>query len=483
MADTGADRDCGAAVSRNPATGALIERFAFLDAAALDATLERAWRAFLWWREQAADDRATVLRRFAAALRERQEEIAATITAEMGKILPESRAEVAKCASQAEWYAQHGPALLADEIAPVAEHEVRVSYLPTGLVLGVMPWNFPLWQAVRAAVPILLGGNGFLLKPAPNVMGCALMLAEAWDRAAEAGAAEAGGGEAGNTARGLFAVINVGNESIEQVIDDQRISGVTLTGSPRAGAAVAALAGRALKRSVLELGGSDPFIVLADADLDAAVAAGLRARFANCGQVCIAAKRFLLERSIAADFTERLVAGARALSVGDPRDPATAMGPMARGDLRDELHGQVRGSVERGARVALGGHAVDGAGNFYAPTVLEAVRPGMPAFDAETFGPVAALTVVADAEEAVVLANASAYGLGGSLWTADLSRAEALARRLQTGGVFVNAITASDPRWPIGGVRRSGYGRELWHFGVREFLNAQTVSIQPRHAR
>ncbi|WP_428395303.1 NAD-dependent succinate-semialdehyde dehydrogenase [Lichenicoccus sp.] len=453
------------AQSRNPATGAIIERFAFADTRATNDIMDAAQSGFEAWRAVPPADRAPVLQRFAANLRAQEHAIALTITAEMGKTLAESRAEVAKCASQADWYAERGPALLSDERAPVETHEVSVSYRPTGLVLGIMPWNFPLWQAVRAAVPILLGGNGFLLKPAPNVMRSALTLAACWN---EAGAPN-----------GLFAVLNIGHHDIERIIHDPRICGVTLTGSPRAGAAVASLAGAALKPSVLELGGSDPFIVLADADLDSAVAAGIASRFGNCGQVCIAAKRFLLERSIAGAFTERFIAAARALAVGDPTHPETRMGPMARADLRDELHRQVADSVHAGARLSLGGHAIEGPGNFYAPTVLERVRPGMVAFDAETFGPLAALTVVDDADEAVALANTSAYGLGGNLWTADLARARTMARALHTGGVFINGTTASDPRWPIGGVGRSGYGRELSHFGLRSFLNAQVVSVRP----
>ncbi len=466
MPDTGSRTGPLGAESRNPVTGDLIERFAFTDEAAMEAVLDASDWAFSSWRETRAADRAAVLARFAAVLRDRQETLAAIITAEMGKTLAEARGEVAKCATVAAWYAEHGVALLVDEAAPVDEAEAYVSYLPTGVILAIMPWNFPLWQALRAAVPILMGGNGFLLKPAPNVMRCSLMLQQAWEQA--------------GPPEGLFAVINADNDTVARIIGDRRISGVTLTGSPRAGAAIAALAGRALKRSVLELGGSDPFIVLADADLDAAVAAGIRARYGNCGQVCIAAKRFLLEAPIAQAFTERFVEAARALVVGDPMRPETLMGPMARHDLRAELHGQVRASIDQGARCLLGGLVPDGPGNFYAPTVLDQVGPGMVAFEAETFGPVAAISIVRDAEHAVALANASEFGLSGNLWTADLERARGLARRLQTGGVFINGFTASDPRVPIGGVRRSGYGRELSHFGIREFQNAQTVWV--RHA-
>lgn len=465
MPDAASKTGSPGAESRNPATGVLIERFAFMDHAAVEAALDASDRAFSSWRETPAGDRAAVLARFAAVLRDRQETLAATMTAEMGKTLAEARGEVAKCATVAEWYAEHGPALLVDEAAAVDEAQAYVSYLPTGVILAIMPWNFPLWQALRAAVPILMGGNGFLLKPAPNVMRCSLMLREAWEQA--------------GPPEGLFSIINADNDAVARIIDDRRITGVTLTGSPRAGAAIAALAGRALKRSVLELGGSDPFIVLADADLDAAVAAGIKARFTNCGQVCIAAKRFLLEAPIARAFTERFVEAARALVVGDPTQPEARMGPMARNDLRAELHGQVQASIGQGARCLLGGRIPDGAGNFYAATVLDGAAPGMTAFDAETFGPVAAISVARDAEHAVALANASEFGLSGNLWTADLDRARMLARRLQTGGVFINGFTASDPRVPIGGVRRSGYGRELSYFGTREFLNAQTVWIRP----
>ncbi|MGI4975543.1 MAG: NAD-dependent succinate-semialdehyde dehydrogenase [Janthinobacterium lividum] len=457
--------DAPGAVSRDPATGALIERFAFQGPGEIERLLAGAEAAFRVWRDMPVGARARVYARLAATLRARAEELAAAITREMGKVIAESRAEVEKCAATAEWFAAHGPAMLADEPVQVEGGDaVHVAWRPVGLVLGIMPWNFPLWQAVRAAVPVMLSGNGFVLKHAPNVMRCAFLLRDAW--------------EDSGLPRGLFAVLNADDDAVARVIGDPRIAGVTLTGSARAGAAVAALAGRALKKSVLELGGVDPFIVLADADLDAAVEAGIRARFGNAGQVCLAAKRFIVEAPVAEAFTERFVAAARRLRAGDPLDPATDMGPMAREDLRDGVHEQVTRSVAQGARLLLGGRAVEGPGWFYEPTVLGGVLPGMAAFEEEVFGPVAALVVARDAEDALGLANASEYGLSGSLWTADAALAGDMARRMETGGVFVNGASASNPRTPVGGVKRSGYGRELSHFGVREFANAQTVWVK-----
>ncbi len=450
--------------SRNPATGAVIARYPIDDAAATETRLGEAQAGFEIWRRTPVGERARMLARLSQRLLADIERLAALITSEMGKTIAEARAEVRKCATLAAWFAEHGPALIADERAPVDDAEVYVSYLPLGIVLGIMPWNFPLWQAMRAAVPILLAGNGFLLKHAPNVMGCAYALRQAFE---ESGAP-----------RGVLGVINIDAEAVEAVLADRRIAAVTLTGSVRAGAAVAAQAGRLIKKSLLELGGSDPYIVLADADLDRAVATAVTARFQNAGQVCLAAKRFILEAPIAERFTEAFVQAARGLVVGDPMREDTRIGPIAREDLREGLDRQVRRSIERGARLLLGGHALEGPGTFYAPTVLSQVRPGMAAFDEETFGPVAAMIVAEDADDAVSLANDSAFGLSGNLWTRDIGRGRELARRLETGGVFINGYTASDPRTPVGGVKQSGYGRELSHFGIREFVNAQTVWIK-----
>ncbi len=450
----------------NPATGEFIERFEFQSETAVENMLMAASDGFGRWRKTPMNERAAILRRMAEALRANAQPFAETITREMGKILPESKAEVEKCAVECEWYAEHGPGMIADEPTGINGSTAYISYLPIGPILAIMPWNFPFWQPMRAAVPLLLGGNTVVLKPAPNVMRCGLNLQLAWQ---ESGLPD-----------GVFTVLNAANEHIEQVIADRRIAAVTVTGSPRAGAAVAAAAGRALKKSVLELGGSDPFIVLADADLPRAVEQGIKARFSNAGQVCICAKRFILEESIANEFTERFAEAARELTVGNPLDQTTKLGPIARHDLREALHQQVESTVAAGATVLTGGHKVSGSGFFYAPTVLTDVQPGMSAFDEETFGPVAAMTVARDAEHAVELANNSVYGLSGNLWSRDEARARELARRLDTGGVFINGFSASDPRVPIGGVKHSGYGRELSYFGLREFLNAQTVWLNRR---
>lgn len=449
------------AISRDPATGQEIARHPFVTPAELDALLERSQAGFAAWSTTAPEQRAEVLRAMARVLRRDREPLAALATAEMGKVMAESLAEIEKCAVLCDWYADNGVQWLRDEPTLVPDSKAYVSFLPLGTVLGIMPWNFPYWQVMRAAVPILLGGNGFLLKPAENIVGTAQLLDAAWR---EAGVPD-----------GAFIAANISREGTRRAMADDRIAAVTLTGSVAAGRSVAAQAGQALKKVVLELGGSDPFIVLADADLEQAVDAAVASRFQNAGQVCIAGKRTIVEAPIydrfVALFTERV----KALTVGDGRDPASRIGPMARQDLLDQLDGQVQATVAAGARLLAGGHQLDRAGAFYAPTVLADVTPGMQAFDTETFGPVASITRARDADHAVALANQSDFGLSGNLWTGDAERARVLARRLQTGGVFINGFSASDPRVPIGGIKQSGFGRELSHFGIREFLNAQTV--------
>jgi succinate-semialdehyde dehydrogenase len=449
------------ATSRNPATGEFIADYPFQTPDEVEAMLQQNTAAFRQWRDTSVDERVATYRRFASILRSESDTLAGLITAEMGKTIREARAEVEKSASTIEWIAENGPALLADEHVEVDDADVYVSYLPIGTVLGVMPWNLPIWQVIRAAGPIMFSGNGFILKHAPNVMGSAYALQAAYEDA--------------GFPKGLFANLNADNDTTAGVIEDPRVAAVTLTGSTRAGSAVAGTAGRALKKSLLELGGSDAFIVLADADIDAAVEAGIKARFSNTGQVCLAAKRFLLEEPIAEEFLAKFVAAARALTIGDPLDDSTFMGPMARTDLRDELHGQVQRTIDAGATLLLGGHKIDGPGNYYEPTILTGVTPGMAAFDEETFGPVAAVTVVGDVEQAITLTNTSDYGLSGNVWTNDVAQAQRIASRLETGGVFINGFSASNPRVPVGGVKNSGYGRELSHFGLREFTNAQTV--------
>ncbi len=448
----------------NPATGELLEEFAFQSNAEVENVLARAEQGFHRWRQTPVEARALRLTELAKALRANRDALAHTVTREMGKIIGEAEAEVEKCARTADWYAVQGPAMLRDEAAPVEEAESYVSWHPLGPLLAVMPWNFPLWQAMRFAIPAVLAGNVVLLKHAPNVQRSALELERVF---AEAGFPP-----------GVFQNLIIATEHVQGIISDHRVRGVTLTGSVRAGTAVASAAGKALKKSVLELGGSDAFIVLEDAEIDAAVEAGVKARFANAGQVCIAAKRFLIEASIAEEFEEKFVERVKQLRMGNPMERNVQVGPLARGDLRDALHKQVNDTIAAGATLELGGAPMAGQGFFFQPTMLGNVRDDMTAWKEETFGPVAAFLRVANAEEAVEYANRSIYGLSSSLWTQDLGRARSLARRIETGSVFINSISASDPRVPIGGVKNSGYGRELSYLGLREFVNAQTVWIR-----
>lgn len=454
------------AISLNPATGEELARYPFQTAAELEQALARSADGYRQWRQVAVADRAAVLVKVAASLRGMSEALARRMTLEMGKPILQARAEVEKCAGLCEWYAAQGPELLAPEPTQVPGDKAFIEYRPIGPILAVMPWNFPIWQVLRGAVPILLAGNTYVLKHAPNVMGCALLLADALR---EAGVPE-----------GVFEVLNVGNDGVSKAINDPRIAAVTVTGSVRAGAAIASQAGAALKKCVLELGGSDPFIVLADADLDEAVKAAAIGRFQNVGQVCIAAKRFIIEDSVLPAFTEKLVAAVKAMNIGDPLVEGNYIGPMARYDLRDELDGQVQQTLAEGATLLLGGHTLEGVGNYYAPTILGDVTADMTSFKQELFGPVASIIACRDAEHAVQLANDSEFGLAGSIWAGDVSLARRMAAQLDTGGVFINGYCASDPRVAIGGVKKSGFGRELSHFGLREFCNAQTVWVDRR---
>jgi succinate-semialdehyde dehydrogenase len=453
------------AVSRNPSTGKLIKIYPYQTSQEIEQTLTANVEAFRLWRDTPMMQRVACYRHLATTLRSRSEPLAQLITSEMGKTIREARAEVEKCAVALEWFAEHGPGFLADEPVEVeGDDRVYVSFLPIGTVLAVMPWNIPLWQVLRGAGPIMLSGNGLLLKHATNVMGCAYALQDAY--------------EASGFPKHLFANLNISNQTVDRLIADPRIAAVTVTGSNRAGSAVASAAGRAMKKSLLELGGSDAFIVLADANIDKAVEVGIEARFQNAGQVCLAAKRFILERPIAQEFARKFVTAAAKIRTGDPLDDATTIGPIAREDLRDGIDDQVQRSIASGAKLLLGGKKVDGPGFFYEPTVLGDVTPGMAAFDEEIFGPVAALAIADDLEHAITLANASEYGLSGNLWTSDTMKARKIATRLETGGVFINGFSASNPRLPVGGVKMSGYGRELSHFGLREFTNAQGVWVK-----
>jgi succinate-semialdehyde dehydrogenase/glutarate-semialdehyde dehydrogenase len=449
----------------DPTTEETLEELELHSAEHLERAVERSQRAFQGWRREPVAKRAAVLRRVADHLRRHEEPLALHAVREMGKPLSQARAEVAKCARACDWFAEHAPALLADEAAPSDASESYVAFDPLGTLLAIMPWNFPYWQVFRAAAPALVAGNTILLKHALNVSRCALEIEKVF---ASAGAPD-----------GLFQTLLVDHDALASLLRDDRIAAATLTGSERAGMSVGREAGGALKKIVLELGGSDAFIVLADADVDAAAATAARARFQNNGQSCIAAKRFFVVAPVAEAFTNGFVAAVRALRVGNPMDPSTDIGPLARSDLRDELERQVRTSIEAGARALVGGAPVRGRGYFYEPTVLVDVPKSAPALTEELFGPVAPIVVVRDADEAVACANASRYGLGGNLWTSDLARAKRLARELESGSVFINGMTASDPRLPFGGIKKSGHGRELAAYGLRELVNIKTVWIGP----
>jgi acyl-CoA reductase-like NAD-dependent aldehyde dehydrogenase len=449
--------------SVNPATGEPLSTWHYAGPVQIEAALAAAHEAASSWGRTGASRRSDILRDAATQLRNNKSRLAQLITLEMGKPVAEAEGEVEKSAWNCEYVAEHGPAWLADEI--VSTH-ARSSYLaprPLGVVLSILPWNFPVWQIFRCAASALLAGNVIVMKHAPNVQGCAALVAELL--------------HAAGLPEGAFINLNAPVAAVAGIIADRRVAAVTLTGSPAAGARVAALAGAACKKSVLELGGSDAFIVLADADLDAAVAAGIRARFTNCGQVCLAAKRFIVEASVAEEFTTRFAAAAAALRRGDPLQTTTQMGPMARADLREQLEAQVLTSVKAGARLLTGGRRGAGAGWYYEPTVLTNVNGSMPVLSQEVFGPVAVMLTAADDRNAVAMANDSAFGLSAMLWTADLDRARLMAGQLEVGSVFINSVTASDPRVPVGGVKLSGYGRELGRAGMLELCNLQTVWI------
>lgn len=449
--------------SIDPADGQRIHAEPDWDAARLERAVAAAVTAQAGWATTPVAARAACLTRLAAALRARKSELALLASREMGKLLAEAEAEVEKCASGCDYYAEMAADLLADQLVVTDASRSLIRHAPLGVVLAVMPWNFPYWQAIRAAVPALVAGNSVLLKHAPSVPSCAAAI-EACFRAAGLPA-------------GVYQTCYIDTDAVATLIADPRVQAVTLTGSERAGRAVGALAGQHLKKMVLELGGADAFVVLDDADLEHTVSQAVRARFQNCGQSCIAAKRFILTPGVAEAFTARFTEAVRALRPGDPRDPATTLAPMARHDLRDALHAQVEDARSKGARVLTGGTPLPGPGAYYAATVLDGVTPAMRAWHEELFGPVATLIQVADEREALSIANASRYGLGGSVWTRDIARGEAFARQLQSGMAFVNGMVKSDARLPFGGIKASGVGRELGPQGVREFVNLQTLWV------
>jgi acyl-CoA reductase-like NAD-dependent aldehyde dehydrogenase len=455
--------------SINPANGAVIESFAEFSDQQIDQTLDRARAAYRRWRGTSFAGRAALMRAVARTLRAQRATLAGHITAEMGKPIAEAEAEVDKCAWNCEYFADNAESFLSNEAAPSTATQSYVAYRPLGVVLAVMPWNYPLWQVFRFVAPGLMAGNTGVLKHASNVTRCALEIERVIDEAAATVAAPAH----------LFQTIITPGAQVDRVIKDPRIAAVTLTGSDPAGVSVATAAGSVLKKCVLELGGSDAFIVLEDADIDAAARMATTARFQNTGQSCIAAKRFIVVEAVADEFERKFAAAAAALKTGDPTDRSNQEGAMARADLRDALDRQVKESVATGATVLTGGKPVDGPGAFYEPTVLSNVTPEMSVFREETFGPVAAVIRARDDAHAIELANDSDFGLGGAVWTRDTARGERVAALVESGAMFVNGMTASDPRLPFGGVKRSGYGRELSSFGIREFVNIQTVWIGP----
>jgi succinate-semialdehyde dehydrogenase/glutarate-semialdehyde dehydrogenase len=455
--------------TQNPATGVVLQEFAPHDFAAAERAIGAGQVAFLEWRTTAYEDRARLLHKLATGLRERRDEFAVLMATEMGKPVRDGVGEVEKCALACEYYARHGGAMLTPEVIASDASRSYVVCAPLGLVFAIMPWNFPFWQVFRAMAPTLMAGNGLILKHAPNVPGCAQAIVKLTHDA----------GFPQQLVQNLF----LDNDTAARVIDHPQIRGVTLTGSTRAGRAVAGRAGAALKKTVLELGGSDPYIILDDADLTLAAERCAASRLINGGQSCIAAKRFIVLNEVYDEFLERFIEFMRAPVMGDPLEAATTLGPMARPDLRDELHHQVRSSVEMGARCILGG-AIPAdppyaAGAFYPPTVLVDVTPTMPAATEELFGPVAAVLRVPDLSTAIDIANRSSYGLGAAIFTRDTARAEALAAgQLEAGCVFINSFVKSDPRLPFGGVKDSGYGRELSHHGLKEFVNLKTVYLE-----
>ena len=446
----------------NPATGKVEYTLELMDAAAIEAILAASASAFPQWSARPLAERGDLLRKAGAQLRLRRDDIQKIMTAEMGKLRKEALAEIDKCADACDYYAEHAAGYLADQPIATEASSSYVRFEPIGCVLAVMPWNFPVWQVFRFLAPALMAGNVAVLKHASNVPRCADIIAEVLR-------------DAGIPA-GVFAALHIDNDQAAGVLRDKRIAAVTLTGSERAGRSIAANAGDQLKKCVMELGGSDAFVVLEDADLDKTVAGAVASRFGNAGQTCIAAKRFIVVDAIADAFVQRFVEAASKLKLGDPQDEVTTLAPMARQDLRDELHRQVRASIAKGARPLLGCEPdVSHAG--YPASILDAVVPGMPAYEEELFGPVASILRVADDAEAVRVANDTAFGLGGSVWTGDRERGNRLARQLQCGAAFVNAVVRSDVRLPFGGTKRSGFGRELAEHGIHEFMNIKSVYV------
>jgi len=450
----------------NPATGETIKEFAPLTNAEIEAKLAKAALGFTHQKQTTFADRAACLSRAGALLRAEKQSIAETMTLEVGKTLNASVAEVEKCADTCRYYAENAERFLADQAYQIDGAKAFVRCRPLGVILALMPWNFPLWQVVRFAAPALMAGNAGLLKHAENVPQCALILEDVFRRA--------------GFADGVFQALLIETPQIQSVLEDPRIAAATLTGSERAGMAVGAEAGAKLKKTVLELGGSDPFVVMPSADLDAAAKTAVQARTLNNGQSCIAAKRFILHDAIADEWTHKFVAGLEALQVGDPMDPKTDIGPLATPKILEGLAAQVDRSLAAGATLLTGGRRLDRPGNFYAPTALVGIPRAAPAYSEELFGPVALLFRVGSLDDAIRQANDTPYGLGSSVWTADPAEQERFINEIDAGMTFVNSMVASDPRLPFGGIKRSGYGRELSEHGLREFVNLKTIYVKSK---
>jgi succinate-semialdehyde dehydrogenase/glutarate-semialdehyde dehydrogenase len=450
--------------SVNPATGEVMRTFEPLTDRQAGEKLGRAAAAFAAYRHTSFGERRGWMLRAAAILEAEKEAFGRIMTAEMGKTLASAAREAEKSAFACRYYAENAERLLADEKVDLGGDEAFITCQPLGVILAVMPWNFPFWQAFRYLAPALMAGNAGLLKHASNVPQCALAIEDIVRRA--------------GFPQDVFQALLIGSAAVGRLIDDERVRAVTLTGSEPAGSQVASRAGKLIKKSVLELGGSDPFVVMPSADIEQAARTAVEARILNNGQSCIAAKRFIVHERVADEFERRFVAGMEALRVGDPMDPATEVGPLVNGEAVDTIEDQVRRSVEKGARVLTGGRRLDGPGNYFAPTVITGVSKGSPAYSEELFGPVAVLFRVKDIDEAIALANDTEFGLGASAWTGDEAERRRFIRDIESGMVFINAMTASDPRLPFGGVKHSGYGREMGANGIREFVNIKTVVVK-----
>lgn len=454
-----------AIVAINPASGETVQEYEEMSAAEAADAVEKSHAAYLEWKRLSYAQRAVPVREMARVLRADADEHARLITLEMGKAISEARAEIEKCAWACEYYAEHAERILADELVQTEAQKSYIAHRPLGVVLAVMPWNFPFWQVLRFAAPAVMAGNGGVLKHASNVPGSALAIEQVFRQA--------------GFPEHLFRTLLISSGQVAEIIKNPRVQAVTLTGSTPAGRAVARTAGEALKKTVLELGGSDPYLILEDADLPAAAASCVAGRLGNAGQSCVAAKRFVVVESVREEFEALVIAGMQSRQMGDPLDEKTQIGPMARHDLRDELHEQVQQSIKKGARCLLGGEIPANKGAYYPPTLLTDVAPGMPAYSEEFFGPVASVISVKNEAEAIEVANSSVFGLGGAVFTRDIARGERIAKEeLESGCCFVNDFVRSDPRLPFGGVKESGYGRELSDYGIKEFVNTKTVYIK-----